>query len=119
LTLAVLLVAFGVVLAVQHRTEASVPRLVQEHKPVPCVRPHDARPSTRERAVAQGKTYVVNFLELVVHPVPPGSTALQTFLRRARRCEPDFAMIGIVRDDGPGCHPRLRRHQRGQVAGGL
>ena len=29
------LVAFGVVLAVQHRNEPSVPRLVQEHAAVP------------------------------------------------------------------------------------
>ena len=43
------LVAFGVVLAVQHRSEASVPRLVQEHKPVPNVRPRRRSTASRQR----------------------------------------------------------------------
>ena len=62
LAVAVVLVGFGVVLAVQHRTEASVPRLVQEHKPAPELRPHHARRQADQLAVAwPGKTYVVNF----------------------------------------------------------
>ena len=100
LTVAVLLVAFGVVLAVQHRTEASVPRLVQDHKPVPAF---DLTTLDRRSISAQslrGKTYVVNFWNSWCIPCRQEAPALQSFYA-AHQSEPDFAMIGIVRDDDP------------------
>ena len=101
LALATVLVAFGVVLAVQHRSEASVPRLVQEHKPVPTfdLATLDAK-SISSHALA-GKTYVVNFWNSWCIPCQQEEPALQTFYA-AHRSEPDFAMVGIVRDDSAG-----------------
>jgi thiol-disulfide isomerase/thioredoxin len=98
LSLAVVLVGFGVVLAVQHRTEASVPRLVQEHDPVPtfALTALDGKPIS-SRSLA-GKTYVVNFWNSWCIPGQKEEPALQTFYA-AHHNEPDFAMIGIVRDD--------------------
>jgi thiol-disulfide isomerase/thioredoxin len=100
LTAAVLLVAFGVVLAVQHRSEASVPRLVQEHKPVPTfdLTTLDHK-QVSSRSLA-GKTYVVNFWNSWCIPCEQEQPALKTFYA-SHRNEPDFAMVGIVRDDDP------------------
>jgi cytochrome c biogenesis protein CcmG/thiol:disulfide interchange protein DsbE len=100
LTAAVLLVAFGVVLAVQHRSEASVPRLVQEHKPAPTfdLTTLDHK-EVSSRALA-GKTYVVNFWNSWCIPCEQEQPALKTFYA-SHRNEPDFAMVGIVRDDDP------------------
>ena len=100
LTAAVLLVAFGVVLAVQHRSEASVPRLVQEHKTVPTfdLRTLDGK-QVSSRSLA-GKTYVVNFWNSWCIPCRQEQPALKTFYA-SHRDEPDFAMVGIVRDDDP------------------
>ena len=100
LTVAVVLVGFGVVLAVQHRPEESVPRLVQEHKPVPnfdLTTLDNKSISTRSLA---GKTYVVNFWNSWCIPCRQEQPALQRFYA-AHRNEPDFAMVGIVRDDDP------------------
>ena len=101
LAVAVMLVAFGVVLAVQHRTEASVPRLVQEHKPVPAfdLTTLDRQPISAR--TLRGKTYVVNFWNSWCIPCRQEAPALQAFYA-AHQSEPDFAMIGIVRDDDPG-----------------
>jgi cytochrome c biogenesis protein CcmG, thiol:disulfide interchange protein DsbE len=98
---AVVLVAFGVVLAVQHRSEASVPRLVQEHKPVPkfSLKTLDGK-QVSSRSLA-GKTYVVNFWNSWCIPCRQEAPALESFYA-AHRSEPDFAMVGIVRDDDPG-----------------
>jgi len=100
LTAAVLLVALGVVLAVQHRTEASVPRLVQEHKQAPTfsLTTLDGKPISS--ASLAGKTYVVNFWNSWCIPCRQEEPALKTFYAN-HRTEPDFAMIGIVRDDDP------------------
>jgi cytochrome c biogenesis protein CcmG/thiol:disulfide interchange protein DsbE len=100
LSLAVVLVAFGVVLAVQHRTEASVPRLVQEHKQVPAfsLETLDGKPVSAKSLA--GKTYVVNFWNSWCIPCQQERPALQSFYAEHRR-EPDFAMLGIVRDDDP------------------
>lgn len=100
LTAAVLLVAFGVVLAVQHRSEASVPRLVQEHKSAPAF---DLETLDGKRISARslaGKTYVVNFWNSWCIPCRQEAPALESFYAR-HRAEPDFAMLGIVRDDEP------------------
>jgi len=101
LTVAVLLVAFGVVLAVQHRSEASTPRLVQEHKPAPSfdLTSIDGRPVATKTLA--GKTYVVNFWNSWCIPCRQEEPALQSFYG-AHRSEPDFAMVGVVRDDEPG-----------------
>ncbi len=101
LSAAVVLVAFGVVLAVQHRSEASVPRLVQEHKQVPkfTLKTLDGK-TVSSRSLA-GKTYVVNFWNSWCIPCHQERPALQTFYAKHRR-EPDFAMVGIVRDDDAG-----------------
>ena len=95
------LVAFGVVLAVQHRTETSTPRLVQVHDPAP----NFALTSIDNKPVAsadlKGKTYVVNFWNSWCIPCRQEAPALESFYA-AHSSEPDFAMVGIVRDDDPG-----------------
>jgi cytochrome c biogenesis protein CcmG, thiol:disulfide interchange protein DsbE len=98
LTVAVVLVGFGVVLAVQHRTEAAVPRLVQEHKTAPSfdLTTLDSKPISS--GALAGKTYVVNFWNSWCIPCRQEEPALQTFYA-AHHAEPDFAMVGIVRDD--------------------
>jgi cytochrome c biogenesis protein CcmG/thiol:disulfide interchange protein DsbE len=98
ITVAGVLVAFGVVLAVQHRKEASVPRLVQEHKPAPSfdLTTLDNKPITAHGLA--GKTYVVNFWNSWCIPCRQEEGALRAFYA-AHRTEPDFGMVGIVRDD--------------------
>jgi cytochrome c biogenesis protein CcmG/thiol:disulfide interchange protein DsbE len=100
LTAAVLLVAFGVVLAVQHRSEASVPRLVQEHKAVPAFNLETLDGERISARSLAGKTYVVNFWNSWCIPCRQEAPALESFYAR-HRAEPDFAMLGIVRDDEP------------------
>ena len=101
LSAAVLLVAFGVVLAVQHRSEASVPRLVQEHKLVPVFSLETLDGKHVSSRTLAGKTYVVNFWNSWCIPCRQEAPALKSFYAN-HRTEPDFAMIGIVRDDDPG-----------------
>jgi cytochrome c biogenesis protein CcmG/thiol:disulfide interchange protein DsbE len=98
LAVAGVLVAFGVVLAVQHRTEASTPRLVQEHKPAPSFDLTSLDDQPVSSAALQGKTYVVNFWNSWCIPCRQEEAALQGFYA-AHRSEPDFGMVGIVRDD--------------------
>jgi cytochrome c biogenesis protein CcmG, thiol:disulfide interchange protein DsbE len=98
LTLAVVLVGFGVVLAVQHRTEASVPRLVQEHKPAPSFDLTTLNNQPISAHALAGKTYVVNFWNSWCIPCQQEEPALEQFYD-AHKNEPDFAMVGIVRDD--------------------
>ena len=100
LTAAVLLVAFGVVLAVQHRSEASVPRLVQEHKAAPAFSLETLDGKRISARSLAGKTYVVNFWNSWCIPCRQEAPALEAFYAR-HRAEPDFAMLGIVRDDEP------------------
>ena len=110
LSVALVLVAFGVVLAVQHRTEASVPRLVQEHEPAPTfdLTSLDGKPSARP--TLKGKTYVVNFWNSWCIPCRQEEPSLQTFYAE-HRPEPDFAMVGIVRDDDAAPDPPVRRRR--------
>lgn len=100
LTAAVVLVAFGVVLAVQHRSEASVPRLVQEHKSAPSFDLTTLDGKHLSSGSLAGKTYVVNFWNSWCIPCRQEAPALETFYANHRN-EPDFAMVGIVRDDDP------------------
>ena len=98
LAVGVVLVALGVVLAVQHRTEASVPRLVQEHGVAPtfATKTLDGKPI--ESRALKGKTYVVNVWNTWCIPCRDEESALRTFYAR-HASDGDFAMIGLVRDD--------------------
>ena len=81
LAVAVVLVALGVVLAVQTRSEPSIPRLVLEHATAPSLnlKTLDEKPITS--AQMRNKTYVVNFFNSWCIPCPvlvdpQGSAAL-------------------------------------------
>ena len=79
-------------------TRQSVPRLVQEHKRRARF---DLRRSTASRSSSTslaGKTVVVNFWNTWCIPCRQEAAGAQGVLR-AHRDEPDFAMVGIVRDD--------------------
>jgi len=87
------------VLSVQHRSEPSVPRLVQEHRPAPAFHLVGLDGKAIDSSQVQNKTYVVNFFNSVVHPVPNrNEPALKAFYAEHQR-DADFAMIGIVIDD--------------------
>src|ERR1700694_3243175 len=92
------LVAFGVVLAVQHRNEPSVPRLVQEHAAVPDFSVTSLDGKKIDAASLRGKTYVVNFFNSWCIPCQQEAPALQAFYDE-HKGEHDFAMLGIVRQD--------------------
>jgi cytochrome c biogenesis protein CcmG/thiol:disulfide interchange protein DsbE len=98
LRVAGVLVAFGVVLAVQHRTETSTPRLVQQHKAAPAFDLTSLENRPVSSAALSGKTYVVNFWNSWCIPCRQEEAALQSFYA-AHRNDPDFGMVGIVRDD--------------------
>jgi len=99
-TVAFVLVGFGVVLAVQHRTEPSTPRLVQAHDPAPKFSLTSIDDKPVASAVLKGKTYVVNFWNSWCIPCRQEEPALKSFYA-AHRADADFAMVGIVRDDEP------------------
>ncbi len=98
LMVGVVLVAFGVVLAVQHREEPSVPRLVQEHARVPDFSVTTLAGKKIDAASLRGKTYVVNFFNSWCIPCQQEAPALESFYE-AHKNEDDFAMLGIVRQD--------------------
>ena len=100
LTVAFVLVAFGVVLAVQHRTEPSTPRLVQAHDPAPAFSLTSIDDKPVASAALKGKTYVVNFWNSWCIPCRQEEPALKSFYA-AHHADADFAMVGIVRDDEP------------------
>jgi thiol-disulfide isomerase/thioredoxin len=90
--------AFGVLLAVQHRDEPSVPRLVQEHGAVPAFALTTLDDKPVDSAKLAGKTYVVNFFNSWCIPCHQELPALKAFYA-AHAGDADFEMIGIVRDD--------------------
>ncbi len=92
------LVAFGVVLAVQHRDEPSVPRLVQEHAAVPDFSVTALDGKKIDATSLHGKSYVVNFFNSWCIPCQQEAPALQAFYEE-HKGERDFAMLGIVRQD--------------------
>jgi len=97
LMVGVVVVALGVVLAVQHRNEPSVPRLVQQHgSPQFSVTTLDGK--KLDAASLRGKSYVVNFFNSWCIPCQQEAPALQAFYDEHKN-DPEFAMIGIVRDD--------------------
>ncbi len=92
------LVAFAVVLAVQHRTETSTPRLVQQHRAAPAFDLTSLEHQPVSSRALRGKTYIVNFWNSWCIPCRQEEPVLEAFYA-AHRSEPDFAMVGIVRDD--------------------
>jgi cytochrome c biogenesis protein CcmG/thiol:disulfide interchange protein DsbE len=102
----VVLVVFGIVLAVQHRTEPSVPRLVQQHAPAPAFTVEKLDGSALQGTTLRGKTYVVNFFNSWCIPCHQEEPALKAFYENHKN-DPDFEMIGIVRDDEEGA---IRRY---------
>jgi cytochrome c biogenesis protein CcmG/thiol:disulfide interchange protein DsbE len=98
LMVAVVLVAFGVLLAVQHRNESSMPRLVQQHAPAPALNLTTLDGKTIDSKSLAGKTYVVNFFNSWCIPCRQEAGALQAFYEE-HKDERDFAMVGVVRDD--------------------
>jgi cytochrome c biogenesis protein CcmG, thiol:disulfide interchange protein DsbE len=95
---ALVLVALGIVLAVSHRSEASVPRLVQQHRPAPAFNVKTLDGKTITTASLAGKAYVVNFFNSWCIPCRQEHPALQAFYDE-HKSERDFAMLGIVRED--------------------
>jgi cytochrome c biogenesis protein CcmG/thiol:disulfide interchange protein DsbE len=98
LAVGVVLVAFGVVLAVQHRSEPSVPRLVLEHAPAPAFTLDGLDGKPIKSADLTNKTYVVNFFNSWCIPCQQEEPALKAFYAE-HKSEADFAMIGIIIDD--------------------
>jgi cytochrome c biogenesis protein CcmG, thiol:disulfide interchange protein DsbE len=98
LAVGVVLVAFGIVLAVQHRSEPSVPRLVQEHRPAPTFNLEGLDGKAIHSAQLQNKTYVVNFFNSWCIPCQQEEPALKAFYAEHAK-DADFAMIGIIIDD--------------------
>jgi cytochrome c biogenesis protein CcmG/thiol:disulfide interchange protein DsbE len=98
LGVAVVLVAFGVMLAVQHRSEPSVPRLVLEHGPAPSIDMKTLDGKTVSSAQLKNKTYVVNFFNSWCIPCQQETPALKAFYAE-HKDEADFEMIGIIIDD--------------------
>ena len=94
----ILVLAFGVVLAVQQRDEPSVPRLVREHESVPLIRARSIDGRSVDTSALAGRAYVVNFFNSWCIPCLDELPALRDFYA-AHRNDPDFAMIGVVRDD--------------------
>jgi thiol-disulfide isomerase/thioredoxin len=108
LTVGVALVAFGIVLAVSHRRETAVPRLVQEKAVVPEFKLTKLDGTTLDSASLKGKAYVVNFWNTWCIPCQQEEPALKQFYE-SHANERDFAMIGIVREDETS---KVRSHVR-------
>ncbi len=98
LAVGVVLVAFGIVLAVQHRSEPSVPRLVLEHAPAPAFTLQGLDGKSIDSTQLKNKTYVVNFFNSWCIPCQQEEPALKAFYAE-HKSEADFAMIGIIIDD--------------------
>jgi cytochrome c biogenesis protein CcmG/thiol:disulfide interchange protein DsbE len=92
------LLAFGVVLAVQHRSEPSIPRLVQEHASAPVFKLDGLDGKAISSEKLKGKTYVVNFFNSWCLPCQQEEPALKAFYDE-HKGEADFAMVGIIIDD--------------------
>jgi peroxiredoxin len=107
----VVLLAFGVLLAVQHRQEASVPRLVQEHGTVPGFSVTTLDGKTIDAATLRNKTVVVNFFNSWCIPCHQEAPALRAFYA-AHKNDPDFQMIGIVHDDEEGAVRKYVRDEK-------
>jgi cytochrome c biogenesis protein CcmG/thiol:disulfide interchange protein DsbE len=98
LGIGIVIIAVGVVLATQHRSEASVPHLVQEHAKVPDFTTTALDGTRFDNETLEGKTYLVNVWNTWCLPCQQEEPALRAFYER-HKSEPDFAMLGLVRDD--------------------
>jgi cytochrome c biogenesis protein CcmG/thiol:disulfide interchange protein DsbE len=98
LAVAVVLVAFTVVLAVQTRSQPSIPRLVQEHATAPHLDLKTLDGKAVTSAQLRSKTYVVNFFNSWCIPCQQEAPALKTFYEQ-HKSESDFEMLGIITDD--------------------
>jgi cytochrome c biogenesis protein CcmG/thiol:disulfide interchange protein DsbE len=98
LAVGAVLVCFGVLLAVMYRDEETVPRLVQEHAAAPKYTLTKLDGSKLDSTDLKGKTVVVNFWNTWCIPCQREEPALKAFYA-AHKDDPDFAMIGIVRED--------------------
>ena len=94
----VMCVLFGIVLAVQHRSEPSIPRLVQEHAAAPAFRLEGLDGKPIDSAQLKNKTYVVNFFNSWCIPCQQEAPALKQFYAE-HKADADFAMVGIIIDD--------------------
>lgn len=110
LAVGVVCVLFGVVLAVQHRSEPSIPRLVIEHAHAPAftLQGLDGKPISS--ASLANKTYVVNFFNSWCLPCQQEAPALKAFYAE-HKSDPDFAMVGIIIDDDAAT---MRDYVRGE-----
>ncbi|MFM7225730.1 MAG: TlpA family protein disulfide reductase [Actinomycetota bacterium] len=110
LAVGIAVAAFGVLLAVQNRDEESVPRLVREHEPAPIIRARTVDGRSIDTAALAGRTYIVNFFNSWCIPCIDELPALRSFYAK-HADDPDFAMIGVVRDDELGAIRRFVREQ--------
>src|SRR5665213_1516322 len=94
----VVCVLFGVVLAVQHRSEPSVPRLVLEHGHAPPFVLDGLNGKPINSAQLKYKTYVVNFFNSWCLPCQQEAPALKAFYAE-HKSDANFAMVGIIIDD--------------------
>jgi cytochrome c biogenesis protein CcmG/thiol:disulfide interchange protein DsbE len=111
LAVALVLVGFAVVLAVQTRSEPSVPRLVLEHAPVPAFSLKSLENKPITSAGLKNKTVVVNFFNSWCIPCRQEAPALKAFYAE-HKSEADFAMIGIIIDDDAST---MRRYVKDQA----
>lgn len=98
LTVGVILVCVGVVLAVVKPDEEAVPRLVQEKATAPEFTLTKLDGSKLESTSLKGKTVVVNFWNTWCIPCQREEPALKAFYA-AHKDDPGLEMIGIVRED--------------------
>jgi peroxiredoxin len=98
LGVAVVVVAFGIVLALNHRSEPSIPRLVQDHGNAPAFSLKTLDGNTVSTSQLKNKTYVVNFFNSWCIPCQQEAPALKSFYAEHKN-DADFAMIGIITDD--------------------
>ncbi len=106
----VVCVAFGVVLAVQHRSEPSIPRLVLEHGQAPAFKLDGLDGKPISSASLKNKTYVVNFFNSWCLPCRQEAPALKAFYDE-HKSDADFAMVGIIIDDDAAT---MRDYVRGE-----
>jgi cytochrome c biogenesis protein CcmG/thiol:disulfide interchange protein DsbE len=107
----VVCVAFGVVLAVQHRSEPSIPRLVLEHAQAPAFKLDGLDGKPIDSAQLKNKTYVVNFFNSWCIPCQQEAPALKAFYAE-HKSDADFAMVGIIIDDDAAT---MRDYVRGEA----
>jgi cytochrome c biogenesis protein CcmG, thiol:disulfide interchange protein DsbE len=111
LGMGVVVVALGVVLALNHRSEPSVPRLVQEHGTAPDFTLKTLDGKTVSSSALKNKTYVVNFFNSWCIPCTQEAPALKAFYAEHKN-DADFAMIGIITEDDASTMRNYVREQK-------